>query len=51
MNNDFRTKLQALMGFVLKGAKAYVKIRYGVDVDEILKDRENDGSANSQRNG
>jgi len=36
---NWRTKLKALLGFAVKGAKWYVKIRYGVDVDEILKER------------
>lgn len=43
MNEDWKTKLKAMLGFVVKGAKWYVKARYGVDVDEILKEeRENE---------
>jgi hypothetical protein len=50
MDETIRTKLRAIVGLLFRGAKAYVKVRYGVDVDEILKQRETDGSANSQGN-
>ena len=42
MNEDWKTKLKATLGFIVKGAKWYVKARYGVDVDQILKERTKD---------
>lgn len=39
---NWKTTLKAVCGFVVKGAKWYVLVRYGVDVDKILEEREKD---------
>ena len=44
---NWRTTLKAVMGFAVKGAKWYVLVRYGVDVDKILKEREEANGKNT----
>lgn len=36
---DMKKTLKAMVALCMKGAKAYVKIKYGVDVDRILREQ------------
>ena len=44
-------RLKDLYGIARKGLKVYVKIRYGVDIDSILKEDKCNGQCEGCSNG